>query len=118
MQIENAITIEVSRDELRSIIADEVRELTGNIRAISADAAHDALIMSGLVSDMITKREAYRLFGRKTVDRWLREGHILAYSDCKRGRTRISRSELHKCAKQFNVAMLPDDGQYSENIAF
>ena len=39
-------------------------------------AVKKALFDLGISKEEISKAEAYRRFGRRTIDRWIREGHI------------------------------------------
>ena len=100
------VIIQPAREQLRQIIAEEMSNVVAEMRKIAQRAAAEAIEQSGLVSEVLTKQEAYDLYGRQTVDRWIREGYLCAYTDVPRGRARIRRAELHNCAKRFNVGRI------------
>ena len=61
-----------------------------------------ALSVHGRVADQYTKAEAYRLYGRSDVDRWIAEGLIRVSKKC------IVRVELERVAAASNrVSYLP-----------
>jgi hypothetical protein len=59
--------------------------------------ANKVLERLGLNKPTLKKAEAYRLYGRKTVDRWLKENLVKPIKDRENtGTVRLSREELEK----------------------
>jgi len=54
----------------------ERKELSLLLTRISAAGAAKALALCGNQPNSVSKSQAYRLYGRSIVDRWLREGLI------------------------------------------
>jgi len=54
----------------------KINELTTILKIAAKAGAEKALAGSGALPDGISKAEAYRLYGRGNVDRWLLEGLI------------------------------------------
>jgi len=60
------------------------------------------------VPDRLTKADAYRLYGRSNVDRWLREGLISAQQPTDTSQIFLDRSELEAVAASSNrITYLP-----------
>ena len=65
--------------------------------------AKKALEGTGLVKPYLKISEAYRIYGRTTVDRWRKEGLIKPLKDGNDSATfRISRSQIEAVAKSAN----------------
>ena len=54
----------------------KINELTSILKIAAKAGAEKALAGCGALSEGINKAEAYRLYGRGNVDRWLLEGLI------------------------------------------
>lgn len=67
-----------------------ITELTPILKNAAKAGAEKALAQCGGLPDRITKAEAYRLYGRSNVDRWLREG-LLQISDKHFDRVKLER---------------------------
>lgn len=68
-----------------------------------------ALKEMGQLKPFLSKNEASKLFGRKTVERWIREGLIEAHKDGNNTSTiRLDRLELEALAKASNRATYGD----------
>jgi len=84
--------IEIDSFELRRLLTDAV-EL----------GAKKALQEAGLLKPYLKKSEAYRLYGRGIVDRWIEEGLIKIRKDGDQSATwRLDRIELEIVAKSLN----------------
>jgi len=60
------------------------------------------------VPDQLTKADAYRLYGRSNVDRWLREGLISKQPTADTSQIFLDRSELEAVAASNNrITYLP-----------
>lgn len=60
------------------------------------------------VPDQLTKADAYRLYGRSNVDRWLREELIFAQQPTDTSQIFLDRSELEAVAASSNrITYLP-----------
>lgn len=60
------------------------------------------------VPDRLTKADAYRLYGRSNVDRWLREGLISIWQPTDTSQIFLDRSELEAVAASSNrITYLP-----------
>lgn len=76
--------MEISRHELRELLKDAAE--LGGLKA---------LIAAGQIPEMISQREAYRLYGEAAVKRWVSEGLIKRHKDGdSTSKVRYSRIEL------------------------
>lgn len=67
--------------------------------------AKKALQDAGLIKPYLKLREAHRLYGEAVVNRWIKEGLILAIKDGNRNASiRISRIQIETVAKTANRA--------------
>jgi len=72
-------------------------ELQQMLNTASELGANRVLVKNGLVKTEISKSEAYRRYGRKSVDRWIRMGEI---EPIKRGAAiRLNVTELDLLSK-------------------
>ena len=62
----------------------ELKELSLLLQCSIQEGVTQALAEGKPLPNTITKAEAYRLYGRSDVDRWLAEGLITSDSDCKK----------------------------------
>ena len=46
------------------------------LREAAQLGADEALVKAGLISRYLTQNSAYNLYGRRTVDKWIREGKV------------------------------------------
>jgi hypothetical protein len=76
----------------------ELKELSLLFQCSIQDGAGKALAESKVLPKTITKSQAYRLYGRSDVDRWLAEGLITSDSICKK----INRTKLERVAASSN----------------
>ncbi len=85
-----SVTLELF--ELRKLLTDQ-----GEI------AARNVLISLGLTKPTLSAKEAYTLYGRKTVERWVREGLITPHKDGpKNSAVRYAAIELEVLSKSSN----------------
>jgi len=71
------------------------RELQDLLTDAAEAGARKALIESGHISATISKRDAYRSYGKALVDRWIAEGLIIAYKDgTNTSKMRIDREQI------------------------
>ena len=68
----------------------KINELTSILKIAAKAGAEKALAGCGGLPDGISKAEAYRLYGRANVDRWLREG-LLEVSNKNLDRVKLER---------------------------
>lgn len=54
----------------------KLKELVNLLKNATEQGATNALAESGQLQDQLSKADAYRLFGRGNVDRWISEGLI------------------------------------------
>jgi hypothetical protein len=54
----------------------KLKDLVHLLKNAAEQGAFKALAESGQLQDQLTKAEAYRLYGRGNVDRWISEGLI------------------------------------------
>lgn len=65
--------------------------------------AQQALIESGHLKPYMSKSEAYKMYGRANVDRWVQEGIVNLIKDgIDSAKIRISRIEIETVAKTSN----------------
>lgn len=78
----------------------ELQELLTEAAELGAKAA---LAQSGHLKPMISKSEAYRIYKRGKVDRWIREGLVVPVKDGINSSTmRIDRIQIDTVAKTSN----------------
>ena len=53
-----------------------IRELTAILNSATAHGTQQAMTVTRLVQDSYSKSNAYQLYGRSNVDRWISEGLI------------------------------------------
>lgn len=85
------------------ILQVDIPQLQSLIAEATQTAVTEALVSAGLLTDYISKSEAYRLYGRGTVDSWIAAGYVQAYYDDSRAKYRIRRAQLTDVAKRCNV---------------
>jgi hypothetical protein len=76
----------------------KLKELIILLRNASAQSAEKALVSAGLLQVNYTKSEAYQIYGRSNVDRWVDEGLISVFNK------RIDRARLEAVAASSNRA--------------
>lgn len=67
----------------------KLNEFSGLLGSAAAAGAGNAPAGSGEIPDTLTKAQAYRLYGRDVVDRWIREGLIHPVASRGSGRKRF-----------------------------
>lgn len=77
----------------------KLKELFILLKNATEQGADKALLESGHLQDQVCKAEAYRLFGRSNVDRWLAEGLISTLSNSKKC---LDRKKLEAIAASSN----------------
>ena len=75
----------------------ERSELTFLLTRTTAAGAKNALALCENQPDAITKSQAYRLYGRSDVDRWLREGLLVPTT-----KNRLDKAALARIAARSN----------------
>ncbi len=86
------MNITLTKTELSTIITNATEE--GVKRGLAA---------AGVISPIIFKNEAYKIYGRWSVDRWIREGLVDEYFDGVGSRVRLDRFKLEEVAKTCNT---------------
>lgn len=93
-----------------------------DLMTISSEAgAKKAMIELGHISPTISKAQAYRMYGKGTVDRWIRESLIKPEKDgTNSSKMRIDRLEIDRISKASNRAswfnQLIDDDVFDPKI--
>lgn len=87
----------------------EIFELKSLLKEAAELGATKALIAVGQLPEMISQREAYKLYGPSTVKRWVKEGLIKRHKDGDAtSKVRYSRIDLDILSKTNNrVTYLP-----------
>ena len=87
----------------------KLNELSSLLKMAVTAGTDKALVNTCQFSDRITKSEAYRLYGRYNVDRWLSEGLIhLTSVNTSISKKTIDRKKLESIAESSNrVTYLP-----------
>lgn len=86
----------------------KLKELVNLLKTAAEQGVSNALAESGL-QDWLTKADAYRIYGRGNVDRWVSEGLISSHP-CEGGTSRkcLDRKELETVAASSNrITYLP-----------
>lgn len=90
-------------------------EFIKSLEAAAQVATVQALVSTGHIKPFVSLREAYRLCGEGTVNRWLKEGVIKKIKDGEgNSKVRISRVQLEAAAQTQNRAEWYV-GQYRKN---
>jgi hypothetical protein len=87
----------------------KLKELSFLFKNAVETGAEKALGSSGVFKDQLTKAEAYRLYGRLNVDRWMREGLLKAASlNSPISKLMLDRKTLESVAESSNrITYLP-----------
>lgn len=87
----------------------KLKELVNLLKNATEQGATNALSESGQLQVQLSKAEAYRLFGRGNVDRWISEGLISPISCTKKSsRQCLDRIKLETIAASSNrITYLP-----------
>ena len=74
----------------------KLTELINLLKNATAEGAGKALLSSGILHDQLSKTEAYKIYGRSNVDRWLSENLIKIFNK------KINRLKLEAIAASSN----------------
>ena len=81
------------------------KELLGLLSEAAEAGANKALIESGALKPFISKNQADKSYGRRNVDRWIREGLVIAIKDgTNSSSVRIDRVKIDLVSKSSNRA--------------
>lgn len=87
----------------------ELKELTTILRCAAEAGAGNALAAAAQVQDHLTKSEAFRMYGRSNVERWISEGLLVPLApNGKLPRKCMNRTKLEAIAAASNrITYLP-----------
>jgi len=87
----------------------QLSDLTSLLKNATETGAQKALEESNVIQEVLSKSEAYRQYGRSTIDRWIQEGLIhLRSANGKILHKCIDRSKLEAVAHASNrITYLP-----------
>lgn len=74
-----------------------------------------ALVETGQISPYLSKMQAYKLYGRGLVNRWVKEGLVKPTRDGAGSKWRYDRRELELVARTNNVATFLTNKKDNEN---
>lgn len=75
------------------------------LQAAAELGAKSALEKTGAIKPYLSKNEAYRLYGRGKVDKWIEDGVLKIRQDgAANSKIRISRAEIEALAESENIA--------------
>jgi 2-iminoacetate synthase ThiH len=78
----------------------DLYELKVIIREAAQLGAKEALVQAGLTSRYLTQTSAYKQYGRKMVENWIKEGKIIAHKNGdKNSKVQLDRLELECLVK-------------------
>jgi hypothetical protein len=81
-------------------------ELKVILRVAAELGAKDALVQSGLLSRYLNQNSAYKLYGRRAVDGWIKERKIIAHkSGDNNSKVQLDRLELEALVKGTDLNM-------------
>jgi hypothetical protein len=80
----------------------KLKELFNLLKNATEQGTNNALAESGYFQDQLSKADAYRLFGRGNVDRWISEGLISPSETKTNSRTCLDRKKLEAIAANSN----------------
>ena len=93
----------ITRSELQSLLDLQLKKYLEHLKPTIASCVDDAVSRLGIVPvEWLTQAQAYRLYGRTTVRRWVMQGWLPVYSDGEGMRKRIMRVDLDRCASRNN----------------
>lgn len=73
----------------------KLTDFTSLLKNTAEAGAQKAIDDAGVLPSCLSKSEAYRLYGRATIDRWIQEGLIVP--------TARNGKILHKCIDRFKL---------------
>src|ERR1700729_2320807 len=87
----------------------ELKQLTQTLRNSAEAGVNNALSTSGELPGLLSKAQAYTLYGRSNVDRWINEGLINAsHSKGNSSKQFIDKTKLEQVAASSNrITYLP-----------
>lgn len=80
----------------------ELKDFTRLLKTAALGGADKALFQNSSLPAALTKAEAYRLYGRSNVDRWIAEGLINLVASGKSSKKCIDRLTLERIAAASN----------------
>lgn len=84
-----------------------IYEINALLRAASELGAIIALVNSGQLKPYLKKAEAYRLYGRKNIEKWIDDGLITPRKDGNHSASwRIDRVEVELIVKACSLALI------------
>lgn len=91
------------------------KDLISLLKEAVIAGAEKALVSAGVLVDQISKAEAYRLYGRTDVDRWISENLIsLTHRDQQNSKKYLDRKLLEAIASGSNrISYLPVADRHS-----
>lgn len=97
--------MEITRGELQYLLDLQMQKYMEQLKPTIASCVGDALNNLGVRSPKwISQAEAYRVYGRTAVRRWVMQGWLPMYSDGNGKRKRILKADLERCVARNNRA--------------
>ncbi len=69
-------------------------KLSSVLKEVAKLGAQEALIQAKIIPSHITKSKAYKLYGRSTVEKWIKAGAIQCYQDDSSSKCMLSATDL------------------------
>lgn len=103
MEDNNNDELTMSRIEIKSLLHEQTKALEKIIEQQIETTVNKTLVGTGSLKRFLKKTEAYRLYGRNAIDRWVSQGLLQSHKDgVSAGVYRIDRFELERVAKHLN----------------
>lgn len=89
--------MEISNAELQQLLDQQMEKYIAHLRNALCE-----LGIEGKRRKWVSQAEAYRLFGKTNVKRWIERGQLPVYSDGDGNRKRVYIADLEKVARKNN----------------
>lgn len=98
--------MDISNDELQYLLAQQMEKYIAQMRQALRELGVD-----GKKRKWVSQAEAYRLFGKTNVKRWIERGQLPVYSDGDGYRKRVYIADLERVASKNNRQYGKDDNR-------
>lgn len=90
-------------DLIRKMLEEQRKSLIEDISGAVVARISEMMAEAGISNATMSQARAFELYGRRTVENWVRRGWITAHSDGPRRRKRYSTAELARVEKNNNI---------------
>lgn len=96
--------MEISRTELQYLLDLQLKKTIQELQPVITECVSQSLNKIGLAQrrEWLSQNQAYRMYGRGNVKKWIEHGWLPIYSDGDNARKRILRIDLERCVERNN----------------